>query len=63
MVKDADGLPTQSPYLAVDKKAMEQVRVMMVELGMSPSSRSRVARGPHGAGGRDRVRAALQARL
>ncbi len=45
MVKDADGLPMQSPYLAVANKAFEQMRVMMVEFGMSPSSRSKVASG------------------
>ena len=45
MVKDADGLPIQSPYLAVANKAYDQMRVMMVEFGMSPSSRSRVSAG------------------
>ena len=39
MVKDADGLPIQSPYLAVANKAFDQIRVMLVEFGMSPSSR------------------------
>jgi len=32
----------QNPYLAVENKALEQMRVFLVELGLSPSSRSRV---------------------
>jgi phage terminase small subunit len=32
----------QSPYLAVANKAMEQMRALLAEFGMSPSSRTRV---------------------
>ena len=42
MVKSPNGFPMQSPYLAVANKAMEQIRAMLTEFGMSPSSRSRV---------------------
>ena len=36
----------QSPYLAVANKAMEQIKAMLTEFGMSPSSRSRVTVAP-----------------
>lgn len=42
MVKSPNGYPMQSPYLAVANKAMEQMRAMLTEFGMSPSSRTRV---------------------
>ena len=42
MVKSPNGFPIQSPYLAVANKAMEQMRAMLTEFGMSPSSRTRV---------------------
>jgi P27 family predicted phage terminase small subunit len=42
MVKSPSGFPMQSPYLAVANKAMEQMRAMLAEFGMSPSSRTRV---------------------
>ncbi len=42
MVKSPSGFPMQSPYLAVAKKAMEQMRQLLTEFGMSPSSRTRV---------------------
>ena len=42
MVKSSNGFPMQSPYLAVANKAMEQMRAMLAEFGMSPSSRTRV---------------------
>jgi P27 family predicted phage terminase small subunit len=42
MVKSPNGFPMQSPYLAVANKAMEQIRAMLTEFGMSPSSRTRV---------------------
>ena len=38
----AERLPMQSPYLAIANKAMEQMRAMLTEFGMSPSSRTRV---------------------
>jgi P27 family predicted phage terminase small subunit len=42
MVKSPSGFPMQSPYLAVANKAMEQMRALLAEFGMSPSSRTRV---------------------
>ena len=36
------GFPIQNPYLAVANKAMEQMRQLLPEFGMTPSSRSRV---------------------
>ena len=46
MVKSPNGFPMQSPYLAVANKAMEQIKAMLTEFGMSPSSRSRVSAAP-----------------
>lgn len=34
--------PVQSPYLAIANKAMEQMLKVLIEFGMTPSSRSRV---------------------
>lgn len=42
MIKSPSGFPMQSPYLAIANKAMEQMRMLLVEFGMSPSSRTRV---------------------
>jgi len=42
MIKAPSGFPMQSPYLAIANKAMEQMRAMLGEFGMSPSSRTRV---------------------
>lgn len=36
------GFPMQNPYLSIANKAMEQIRQFMSEMGMTPSSRSRV---------------------
>ena len=41
VVKTALGNPIQNPYLAIVNKAHEQVSKMLVEFGMTPSSRSR----------------------
>ena len=43
MMKSPNGFPMQSPYLAVANKAMEQMRQLLAEFGMSPASRTRVA--------------------
>ena len=43
MLKSPNGFPTQSPYLAVANRAMEQMRSLLSEFGMSPASRTRVA--------------------
>ena len=42
VVKAPSGYPMQSPYLAIANKAMDQMTRLLVEFGMSPSSRSRV---------------------
>jgi P27 family predicted phage terminase small subunit len=42
MIKAPSGFPMQSPYLAIANKAMEQIRALLTEFGMSPSSRTRV---------------------
>jgi P27 family predicted phage terminase small subunit len=43
MIKSPNGFPVQSPYLGVANKAMEQMRSLLSEFGMSPASRTRVA--------------------
>ena len=42
IVKAPSGYPIQNPYLAVENKAIEQMKVFLTEFGMTPSSRSRV---------------------
>src|ERR1700674_383610 len=42
IIKSPNGFFMQSPYLAVANKAFEQMRLMLAEFGMSPSSRTRV---------------------
>jgi len=46
VIKSPSGFPIQSPYLAIANKAMEQMAKLLVEFGMSPSSRTRVAVAP-----------------
>jgi P27 family predicted phage terminase small subunit len=43
MVKSPNGFPMQSPYLAVANKAIEQMRGLLTEFGMSPASRTRIS--------------------
>jgi P27 family predicted phage terminase small subunit len=43
MVKSPAGFPMQSPYLAVANKAMEQMRSLLSEFGLTPASRTRVS--------------------
>ncbi len=43
VIKAPSGFLVQSPYLAIANKAMDQMSRMLVEFGMSPSSRSRVS--------------------
>ncbi len=38
----SSGLPMKSPYLTVADQAMEAMRKLMVEFGLTPSSRSRI---------------------
>ena len=42
VVKAPSGYLVHSPYLAIANKALEQMRAMIVEFGMTPSSRTRV---------------------
>jgi P27 family predicted phage terminase small subunit len=42
VMKAPSGFPIPSPYLAIANKAMEQMTKLLVEFGMSPSSRARV---------------------
>lgn len=43
IVKAPNGFPMQSPYLAIANKAWSQMMKTLVEFGMTPSSRTRVA--------------------
>lgn len=42
IVAPKSGMPMQSPYLAIANKAQEQMTRLLVEFGLTPSSRSRV---------------------
>lgn len=42
IVKTNNGNPIQNPYLAVANRAAKDMKSMLVEFGMTPSSRSRV---------------------
>ena len=42
IVKSPNGFPVQSPYLAVANGAMKAMTRLLIEFGMSPSSRSAV---------------------
>lgn len=46
VIKNKDGTPVQSPYLAISNRALDQVRSLCIEFGMSPSSRSRIVTQP-----------------
>jgi P27 family predicted phage terminase small subunit len=46
VVKSPSGFPIQSPYLAIANKAMEQMRVFLLEFGLTPASRTRVHASP-----------------
>ena len=46
VVKAPSGFPVQSPFLAISNKAWEQMAKMLIEFGMTPSSRSRVTATP-----------------
>jgi len=46
MVKSPNNFPMQSPYLAVANRAMDQMRSLLSEFGMSPASRTRVSASP-----------------
>jgi P27 family predicted phage terminase small subunit len=46
------GFPMKSPYLCVAETALEQMRRLLVEFGLTPSSRSRIRLGDVAAGAR-----------
>ena len=46
MLKSHNGFPVQSPYLAVANRALEQLRSLLSEFGMSPASRTKVSASP-----------------
>ena len=46
VVKAPSGYPIPSPYLSIANKAFEQLRQMMIEFGMTPSSRTRIKAEP-----------------
>lgn len=43
MVRAPSGYPVQSPYLSIANKAQDQMLKILVEFGMTPSSRTRVS--------------------
>lgn len=43
IVKSPSGYPMQSPYLGMANMALKQMREFLVEFGMSPAARTRVA--------------------
>ena len=45
VVKTPNGFPTQSPFLQIANKAFDQMKGMLTEFGMTPSSRSKVHAG------------------
>jgi P27 family predicted phage terminase small subunit len=45
LVKSPNGYPMPHPLLAIANKAMMQMRALLLEFGMSPSSRSRLTSG------------------
>jgi P27 family predicted phage terminase small subunit len=51
VVISPNGFPVQSPYLAIATKATEQLVRILVEFGMTPSSRSRIHVAPPSGGG------------
>jgi P27 family predicted phage terminase small subunit len=44
----AQGFPMKSPYLSIAEQALETMRKLMVEFGLTPSSRSRIRVPPGG---------------
>ena len=43
LVKGSKGYPVLSPYLEVANKAIQQMRLLLAEFGMTPSARTRVS--------------------
>ena len=44
IVRSPNGFPQQSPFLQVSNKAFEQMKSLLTEFGMTPSSRTKVQR-------------------
>ncbi|MFO7905810.1 MAG: phage terminase small subunit P27 family [Pirellulaceae bacterium] len=44
VVKTPNGFPAQSPYIQIANKAFDQMRAMLTEFGMTPSSRTKISR-------------------
>lgn len=44
VIKAPSGFPVQSPFLAIANKAHEQMVKLLIEFGMTPSSRARVTK-------------------
>lgn len=42
VIKTHNGYPAQSPYMQIAHKSFEQMKAMLVEFGMTPSSRTKV---------------------
>ena len=42
VIKSPSGFPMQSPFLSVANKALEQMRGLLIEFGMTPASRTKV---------------------
>ena len=44
VIKGRNGFPIISPFVAVANRAMHQMKAFLIEFGMTPSARSRVAK-------------------
>lgn len=47
IIKAPSGFPIQNPYLAVANRALKNMHAMLIEFGLSPTSRSRVTTAGH----------------
>ena len=43
VIKGKDGYPVRSPYFMVMQRAFDQMKAMLTEFGMTPSSRTKVS--------------------
>ncbi len=43
VIKAPSGFPVQSPYLQISNKSFDQMKALLVEFGMTPSSRTKVS--------------------
>ncbi|MEM8873658.1 MAG: phage terminase small subunit P27 family [Planctomycetota bacterium] len=42
VIKSAQGVPIQSPYMSVQRSAWERIKVLLPEFGLTPSARVRL---------------------